>query len=81
MAFNNQALRKKMKKPYLQSLVSLLPEVVCLFPAEARAGFIVEKARKQTCFRYRFFFLVFNDVLSTVSCLSFISFLRKFVYI
>ena len=70
-----------MKETYLQSLVSLLPEVVCLFPAEARAGFIVEKSPQTNLFSLSLFFLVFNDVLSTVSCLSFISFLRKFVYI
>ena len=48
-----------------------------------RAGFIAEnlkKAYQQTCFYYRLF-LAEHDVDSAVSCLSFISVLRKFVFI
>lgn len=74
MAFNNQALWMKMKEPYLQSFVSLLPEVVCLFPTEARAGFIVEKSPQTNLFSLSLF-LVVNDVLWTVSFMSFLHFL------
>ena len=37
-----------MKEPYRQCLVSLFPEVVCLFPTETRVGFIAENLKKPT---------------------------------